>query len=170
MEKLSKDTSHRRRRHHHRHGCFGDCHRHRSCPYQRFLCVTFGVIIVVATIAAIGLYFGGGEQFFGKTTPTNDNGDPNTSITPTHDDHDDHDNNNHNNETENVSWWWPPTRSDVPVDSNLRLGTLDNGMRYMILPRPIQTNQSTNPPPPQQISFRLHVQAGSMQENDDQRG
>lgn len=51
--------------------------------------------------------------------------------------------------------------SDIPTDSNVTWGVLDCGMRYAILP---------NPEPPGRISLRLHVDAGSMMENDNQQG
>jgi zinc protease len=52
-------------------------------------------------------------------------------------------------------------RSDVPVDPALRMGTLPNGMRYLIL---------KNATPKGQASLRLRVAAGSLEENDSQLG
>lgn len=51
--------------------------------------------------------------------------------------------------------------SDVPADSNVRFGTLPNGMQYAIL---------RNATPPGQASFRLRIDAGSLMENEDQLG
>jgi hypothetical protein len=56
---------------------------------------------------------------------------------------------------------WPHEESDIPKDPNLRVGKLENGLRYMILPHPW---------PEDQVSFRLHIDAGSMMEDDDQLG
>lgn len=56
---------------------------------------------------------------------------------------------------------WPYEESDIPQDPNLRLGRLANGLRYMILPHPW---------PEGQVSFRLHMDAGSLMEDDDQLG
>ncbi|MEO0413342.1 MAG: insulinase family protein [Verrucomicrobiota bacterium] len=51
--------------------------------------------------------------------------------------------------------------SDIPTDSAVTWGLLDNGLRYAILP---------NVEPPERISLRLYVEAGSLMENDDQQG
>jgi zinc protease len=51
--------------------------------------------------------------------------------------------------------------SDIPADSNVRFGTLPNGMQYAIL---------RNATPPGQASFRLRIDAGSLMENDNQLG
>lgn len=56
---------------------------------------------------------------------------------------------------------WPQATSDVPVDSAVRFGTLENGMRYAIL---------RNATPPGQASLRLRIDAGSLMENEDQLG
>ena len=56
---------------------------------------------------------------------------------------------------------WPQASSDVPVDSAVRFGTLENGMRYAIL---------RNATPPGQASLRLRIDAGSLMENEDQLG
>lgn len=56
---------------------------------------------------------------------------------------------------------WPSEKSDIPADPKAVFGTLDNGMRYMILP---------NSEPPQRLSMRLHIAAGSLMEEDDQQG
>jgi zinc protease len=56
---------------------------------------------------------------------------------------------------------WPSETSDIPADPTAVFGTLDNGMRYMILP---------NTEPPQRLSMRLHVAAGSLMEQDNQQG
>lgn len=51
--------------------------------------------------------------------------------------------------------------SDIPADSNVRFGTLPNGMQYAIL---------RNATPAGQASFRLRIDAGSLMEADDQLG
>lgn len=51
--------------------------------------------------------------------------------------------------------------SDIPADSNVRFGTLPNGMQYALL---------RNATPPGQASFRLRIDAGSLMENEDQLG
>lgn len=56
---------------------------------------------------------------------------------------------------------WPHATSDIPSDPKAVYGTLENGFRYMILP---------NSEPPNRLSMRLHVAAGSLMEEDDQRG
>lgn len=56
---------------------------------------------------------------------------------------------------------WPQQNSDIPADPDVRFGTLPNGMRYAI---------RRNATPPHQTSLRLRIDAGSLQEEDDQRG
>ncbi|MEA3045982.1 MAG: zinc protease [Sphingomonadales bacterium] len=56
---------------------------------------------------------------------------------------------------------WPQQASDLPADRDVRFGTLPNGMRYAI---------RRNATPPHQTSLRLRIGAGSLQEEDDQRG
>lgn len=56
---------------------------------------------------------------------------------------------------------WPARESDLPEDPALVQGALPNGLRYLILP---------NPEPKDKISLRLLVRAGSLHENDDERG
>ena len=56
---------------------------------------------------------------------------------------------------------WAHLESNVAVDSAVTFGTLENGMRYAILP---------NAEPPGRISLRLHVNAGALSEAEDQRG
>ena len=56
---------------------------------------------------------------------------------------------------------WAQAASDIPADSNVRFGTLPNGMRYAIL---------RNATPPGQASLRLRIAAGSLMENDNQQG
>lgn len=51
--------------------------------------------------------------------------------------------------------------SDLPVDPAAHYGVLPNGLRYVIRP---------NPTPKGRVSLRLLVEAGSLHENDDQRG
>ena len=56
---------------------------------------------------------------------------------------------------------WPHQESDIAKDPDLRVGQLENGLRYMILPHPW---------PEGKVSFRLHIDAGSLMEDDDQLG
>lgn len=56
---------------------------------------------------------------------------------------------------------WPQVASDIAADPNAVFGELDNGFRYLIYP---------NNEPPDRVSLRLHIAAGSLMENDDQRG
>lgn len=56
---------------------------------------------------------------------------------------------------------WPQKKSDIAPDPSAVFGTLENGMRYMILP---------NSEPPNRLSLRLHIAAGSLMEEEDQRG
>jgi len=56
---------------------------------------------------------------------------------------------------------WAQQGSDVPADPDARFGTLPNGMRYAL---------RRNATPPGQTSFRLRIDAGSLDEQDDQRG
>ncbi len=56
---------------------------------------------------------------------------------------------------------WASIESDIPPDPEAIFGTLDNGFRYMILP---------NEEPPNRLSVRLHIAAGSLMEADDQQG
>lgn len=50
---------------------------------------------------------------------------------------------------------------DIPIDPALRVGRLENGMRYVIM---------KNATPPGQASLRLRIAAGSLMEKDDQQG
>jgi zinc protease len=56
---------------------------------------------------------------------------------------------------------WPQETSDIKADPNARFGALENGMRYLIYP---------NSEPPGRVSIRLHIDAGSLMESEDQRG
>lgn len=56
---------------------------------------------------------------------------------------------------------WVQASSDIPADDKVIYGTLENGMRYIIC---------KNPLPQSRVSMRLHVDAGSLNEADDQRG
>jgi len=49
----------------------------------------------------------------------------------------------------------------LPIDPRIRVGSLDNGLRYYILP---------NPKPEKRAQLWLAVNAGSLQEDDDQQG
>ena len=56
---------------------------------------------------------------------------------------------------------WPHQSSDLPVDPAVRFGRLPNGMRYAIM---------KNATPVGEASLRLQIDAGSLNERDDQRG
>ncbi len=56
---------------------------------------------------------------------------------------------------------WARERSDLPHDPDYLLGTLPNGMRYLILPNQV---------PPGQVAMRLMISAGSMQERPGEEG
>lgn len=56
---------------------------------------------------------------------------------------------------------FPQTESDLKPDPTARFGTLSNGLRYVIRP---------NHEPKNRASLRLVVQAGSLNEKDDQQG
>lgn len=56
---------------------------------------------------------------------------------------------------------WPAVEGDLPADPAVRAGTLSNGLRYVIRP---------NREPRDRIALRLVVDAGSLQERDDERG
>jgi hypothetical protein len=64
-------------------------------------------------------------------------------------------------EVETAPTTWPHEESDIPKDPELRLGQLDNGMKYMILRHPWPSGMT---------SMRLHIDAGSFHEDDDQLG
>jgi zinc protease len=56
---------------------------------------------------------------------------------------------------------WAQTRSDIKPDPAVRFGTLPNGMRYAIL---------KNATPAQQVSLRLRIGSGSLEEQNSQQG
>ena len=56
---------------------------------------------------------------------------------------------------------WPHAASDLAPDPGVRFGTLPNGMLYAL---------QRNTTPSHQVSIRLRVAAGSMEEAEDQRG
>ncbi len=56
---------------------------------------------------------------------------------------------------------WAHEDSDIAVDRDVRFGALTNGLRYAI---------RRNAEPPGRVSLRLHFDAGSLHEDDDQRG
>ncbi|MGZ8998148.1 MAG: M16 family metallopeptidase, partial [Allosphingosinicella sp.] len=56
---------------------------------------------------------------------------------------------------------WPQHSSDLPADPDIRFGTLPNGMRYAIM---------KSRTPPGSASLRLRIDAGSLDEQEDQRG
>ena len=56
---------------------------------------------------------------------------------------------------------WPQAASDIPADPAVRFGALPNGMRYTLM---------KNATPPGQVSIRLRIGAGSLEEADAQQG
>lgn len=56
---------------------------------------------------------------------------------------------------------WSAATSDLPADPSVRWGVLPNGLRYAIMP---------NHEPKGRVSLRLLVSAGSLHEQDDERG
>ena len=60
-----------------------------------------------------------------------------------------------------ISTGWPSDRSELEPDPALTRGKLANGMRYVFLP---------NDEPKDRVAMYLNIQAGSLNERDDQRG
>jgi zinc protease len=56
---------------------------------------------------------------------------------------------------------WPHEKSDLPLDSAIVFGRLDNGFRYVLM-------QNQNPK--DRVSLHLNIQAGSANETDSQQG
>ena len=56
---------------------------------------------------------------------------------------------------------WAHEGSDLDADPVVRFGVLDNGLRYAVMP---------NSEPPKRVSLRLLVEAGSLMEEDAERG
>ena len=56
---------------------------------------------------------------------------------------------------------WPHETGDIPANERATFGALENGLRYVIIP---------NSEPPKRVSLRLHIDAGSLHEADDQQG
>lgn len=60
-----------------------------------------------------------------------------------------------------ISKGWPHEQSDLKPDPSLVFGTLENGLRYVMMP---------NHEPKGRIAMYLDVQSGSLHETDEQRG
>ena len=56
---------------------------------------------------------------------------------------------------------WPQDASDLTPDPAITYGQLENGMRYIIM---------ANDTPEETVALRLRIDAGSLNERDDQRG
>ena len=56
---------------------------------------------------------------------------------------------------------WPQDESDLAVDPHIAFGRLDNGLRYII---------KENHTPKDRVSMHLYVQAGSLQEREEEQG
>ena len=56
---------------------------------------------------------------------------------------------------------WAHEGSDLKPDPKQVFGSMENGLRWVILP---------NAEPPKRVSIRLHIAAGSLNEEDDQQG
>lgn len=63
--------------------------------------------------------------------------------------------------TTTLSAAWPQDKSDLKADPKAEFGTLENGLRYVILP---------HDEPPGRASIRLYMDVGSLMEKDDQQG
>lgn len=62
---------------------------------------------------------------------------------------------------ENPAAVWSHEASDIATDAKATFGKLDNGLRYVIYP---------NAEPPGRVSVRMHIRAGSLSEQENQRG
>ncbi len=60
-----------------------------------------------------------------------------------------------------ISQGWPHEQSDLSPDPSLVFGTLENGLRYVLMP---------NHEPKGRVAMYLDVQSGSLHETDEQRG
>lgn len=60
-----------------------------------------------------------------------------------------------------LSTSWPQEKSDLQPDPSVVYGRLDNGFRYIL---------KQNKEPKNRVAMSLNIQAGSMHEDDDQRG
>ncbi len=60
-----------------------------------------------------------------------------------------------------ISRGWPQDNSDLSADPKLIFGTLDNGLRYVVV---------KNREPKDRVALYLDIQAGSLNETDAQRG
>jgi zinc protease len=60
-----------------------------------------------------------------------------------------------------LSQGWPHEQSDLEPDPSVRYGTLENGLRYVLMP---------NHEPKGRVAMYLNVQSGSLHETDEQRG
>jgi len=87
--------------------------------------------------------------------------DSNNPTTPEEQQEETNDEGDTTDTTPTAAATWPHEESDIPKDPKLRVGTLDNGLKYMILPHPWPTSK---------VSFRLHIDAGALHEDDDQNG
>lgn len=60
-----------------------------------------------------------------------------------------------------ISKGWPHEQSDLKPDPSLIFGTLENGLRYVMMP---------NDEPKGRVAMYLDIQSGSLHETDEQRG
>ncbi|MDU9047728.1 MAG: insulinase family protein [Candidatus Electrothrix sp. Rat3] len=60
-----------------------------------------------------------------------------------------------------ITTGWPHEQSDLESDPSLIFGTLENGLRYVLMP---------NHEPKGRVAMYLNVQSGSLHETDEQRG
>ncbi|MGB5687045.1 MAG: insulinase family protein [Candidatus Electrothrix sp.] len=60
-----------------------------------------------------------------------------------------------------ISTGWPHEQSDLKPDPSLIFGTLENGLRYVMMP---------NDEPKGRVAMYLDIQSGSLHETDEQRG
>jgi hypothetical protein len=117
------------------------------------------ILLVSTLIVAVGLTLG--FVFLSKGNTSQDSSTVEQDSVPSNNDTSQEEDDPVNDNTPAPSVLWPHEESDIPKDPNLLVGILENGLRYMILPHPW---------PEGQVSFRLHIDAGSLMEDDDQLG
>ena len=61
----------------------------------------------------------------------------------------------------NITVPWPHEKSDIEPDPRVSYGSLENGLRYVVM---------QNAEPPNQLALRMHINVGSYHEEEDQLG
>lgn len=124
-----------------------------SYPQKRIIVVSLLLLATVVTIVGV---------FLGVALRPKDGSDGSEIVGTT--------TNDVNIEVSEVGLW-PHELSDIPIDSRIHFGTLPNGMRYMIGPTTsTTTSSSTTRTSSETLSLRLHVQAGSIDEDEGKNG